>query len=182
MSSDPLPLTAPPAAAQPAIGRGLTLLLAVLGGVAVGNLYWAQPLLHTIADDLHVSTGTVGSLVTATQLGYAVGILLLVPAQPPPADPRAADQLRRRPARLRRRTALRHPAQRDVAGPMTTSCRGLDSTQLSGIPVRSANAQRKGVLRRPGDEPRAEHSRGMPEDASGHPDVQFTAAVRSACR
>ena len=46
MSSESLPLTAPPAAAHPVIGRGLTLLLAVLGGVAVGNLYWAQPLLH----------------------------------------------------------------------------------------------------------------------------------------
>ena len=59
--------------------RGLTLLLAVMGGIAVGNLYWAQPLLHLIADDLHVSTGTAGSLVTATQIGYAVGILLIVP-------------------------------------------------------------------------------------------------------
>jgi MFS family permease len=53
--------------------------LAVLGGVAVGNLYWAQPLLHLIADDLHVSTGTAASLVTTTQLFYAVGIVLIVP-------------------------------------------------------------------------------------------------------
>jgi predicted MFS family arabinose efflux permease len=61
------------------ITRGLTLLLAVLGGVAVGNLYWAQPLLHLIAGDLHVSIGTAGWLVTASQIGYAVGILLIVP-------------------------------------------------------------------------------------------------------
>jgi predicted MFS family arabinose efflux permease len=61
------------------VTRGLTLLFAVAGGLAVGNLYWAQPLLHLIAGDLHVSTGQVGWLVTATQMGYAVGVLLIVP-------------------------------------------------------------------------------------------------------
>lgn len=59
--------------------RGMTLLFAVAAGAAVGNLYWAQPLLDFIARDLHSSTSTAGWLVTATQLGYAVGILLLVP-------------------------------------------------------------------------------------------------------
>ncbi len=49
------------------------------GGAAVGNLYWAQPLLEFIARDLRSSTATAGWLVTATQLGYAVGILLIVP-------------------------------------------------------------------------------------------------------
>jgi predicted MFS family arabinose efflux permease len=59
--------------------RGLTLLFAVAGGTAVGNLYWAQPLLETIAGSLHVSTGVAGLLVTVTQVGYAVGIFLVVP-------------------------------------------------------------------------------------------------------
>jgi predicted MFS family arabinose efflux permease len=59
--------------------RALTLLLAVTGGAAVGNLYWAQPLLEVIGRDLHVSNGAAGWLVTATQLGYALGILLVVP-------------------------------------------------------------------------------------------------------
>ena len=59
--------------------RGLTLLLAVAGGAAVGNLYWAQPLLGVIGDELGVSAAEAGWLVTATQLGYAVGILLIVP-------------------------------------------------------------------------------------------------------
>ncbi|MFG1928485.1 MFS transporter [Cryptosporangium sp. NPDC048952] len=57
----------------------LTLLFAVAGGTAVGNLYWAQPLLEFIARDLHSSPATAGWLVTATQIGYAVGILLVVP-------------------------------------------------------------------------------------------------------
>ena len=64
---------------QPVITARLTLLFAVAGGAAVGNLYWAQPLLDLIAQDLHASTATAGWLITATQLGYAAGILLLVP-------------------------------------------------------------------------------------------------------
>ena len=59
--------------------RGLTFLFALAGGAAVGNLYWAQPLLDFIAADLDTATGAAGWLVTATQVGYAVGILLLVP-------------------------------------------------------------------------------------------------------
>jgi len=59
--------------------RRLTWLFAVASGAAVGNLYWAQPLLDFIARDLDASTGTAGWLVTATQVGYAAGILLIVP-------------------------------------------------------------------------------------------------------
>ena len=58
---------------------GLTVLFAVAGGAAVANLYWSQPLLELIAGDLHSPTATAGWLVTATQLGYAAGILLIVP-------------------------------------------------------------------------------------------------------
>lgn len=59
--------------------RGRTLLFAVAGGAAVGNLYWAQPLLDDVASDLGTSTASAGLLVTLTQVGYALGILLLVP-------------------------------------------------------------------------------------------------------
>ncbi|MEV4822628.1 MFS transporter [Micromonospora sp. NPDC049274] len=59
--------------------RGLTFLLAVAAGAAIANLYWAQPLLSFIAGDLGAATATAGWLVTATQIGYAVGVLLLVP-------------------------------------------------------------------------------------------------------
>ncbi|GAA4784168.1 MFS transporter [Microbacterium gilvum] len=57
----------------------LALLFAVAGGAAVGNLYWAQPILAVIAVDLGVTSATAGLLITVTQLGYAVGIFLLVP-------------------------------------------------------------------------------------------------------
>jgi predicted MFS family arabinose efflux permease len=59
--------------------RTLTLLFAVSGGAAVGNLYWAQPLLADIAQSFEVSVGAAGSLITMTQIGYALGILLIVP-------------------------------------------------------------------------------------------------------
>jgi predicted MFS family arabinose efflux permease len=61
------------------MSRRLTLLFAIAGGAAVGNLYWAQPLLDDIAHDLHASASSAGWLITATQVGYAVGILLIVP-------------------------------------------------------------------------------------------------------
>jgi predicted MFS family arabinose efflux permease len=55
------------------------LLMAVACGAAVANIYYAQPLLNTIAHDFSVSDGTAGLLVTASQVGYAAGLVLLVP-------------------------------------------------------------------------------------------------------
>ncbi|RAG82394.1 MFS transporter [Streptacidiphilus pinicola] len=80
----PTPSTPPPThdsdqVTAPTMSRGLTLLFAIAGGTAVANLYWAQPLLDFIAHDLHASTTAAGWLVTATQIGYAAGALLLVP-------------------------------------------------------------------------------------------------------
>jgi predicted MFS family arabinose efflux permease len=59
--------------------RRLVLLFAIAGGAAVGNLYWSQPLLDFIAEDLRTDTSSAGWLVTATQLGYAAGVFLFVP-------------------------------------------------------------------------------------------------------
>jgi predicted MFS family arabinose efflux permease len=53
--------------------------LAAACGAAVANLYYAQPLLHTIAVALHTSSSTAALLVTASQLGYAGGLMLIVP-------------------------------------------------------------------------------------------------------
>ena len=57
----------------------LVLLMAVACGAAVGNNYLVQPLLDLIARDLHVSTVAAGLLVTASQAGYAAGLVLVVP-------------------------------------------------------------------------------------------------------
>jgi len=67
-----------PAAGQ--LSPGLVRLMAVTCAVTVANLYYAQPLLQSIGSSLHVSQGTASLLVTAGQLGYAVGLLLIVPA------------------------------------------------------------------------------------------------------
>jgi predicted MFS family arabinose efflux permease len=53
--------------------------MAVACGAAVANIYYAQPLLSTIAHDFSVSDGTAGLIVTASQVGYAAGLVLLVP-------------------------------------------------------------------------------------------------------
>jgi predicted MFS family arabinose efflux permease len=71
----PVPGSAP----APRMTRPLMFLFAIAAGAAVGSLYYAQPLLDVIAGDLHVSEGTVGLLVTVTQIGYALGILFIVP-------------------------------------------------------------------------------------------------------
>ena len=55
------------------------LLLAITCGAAVANIYYAQPLLPVIGRELGVPESTAGLLVTASQVGYAVALALLVP-------------------------------------------------------------------------------------------------------
>ncbi len=61
------------------LSTGMAVLFAVAAGLAVGNLYWAQPLLAQIAGGFGMPASQGGFLVTATQIGYALGILLIVP-------------------------------------------------------------------------------------------------------
>ncbi len=55
------------------------LIMAVAAGVNVANLYYAQPILHDIAANLHVTETQAGNLPVLTQAGYGVGLLLLTP-------------------------------------------------------------------------------------------------------
>lgn len=57
----------------------LAILFAVCSGLAIGNLYWAQPLLVQIMNGFGLSAANGGLLVTATQIGYAMGILFILP-------------------------------------------------------------------------------------------------------
>lgn len=61
------------------MSRRLTLLLSFAAGATVANLYYSQPLLARIAAEFHVASGAASVVTTATQLGYALGLLLLVP-------------------------------------------------------------------------------------------------------
>ena len=54
-------------------------LFAICSGLAIGNLYWAQPLLVQITNGFGLSAASGGLLITATQIGYAIGILFIVP-------------------------------------------------------------------------------------------------------
>ena len=55
------------------------LLLAVVCGVAVATVYAAQPVLEPMGRDLGVPPGLTGWIVATGQLGYLVGLVLLVP-------------------------------------------------------------------------------------------------------
>ncbi|XZG69034.1 MFS transporter [Chitinibacteraceae bacterium HSL-7] len=59
--------------------RPLAWLMALATGLTVASNYYAQPLLGTLAERFDISHGTVGLIVTAAQLGYAIGLMLLVP-------------------------------------------------------------------------------------------------------
>lgn len=59
--------------------RFLAILFAICSGLAIGNLYWAQPLLVQIMTGFGLPAANGGLLVTATQIGYAIGIFFIVP-------------------------------------------------------------------------------------------------------
>ncbi|AWT40972.1 MULTISPECIES: MFS transporter [Streptomyces] len=61
------------------LSRGVVLLFAVACGAAVANVYFSQPLLVTMGDDLSMDPALVGSVVTLTQVGYGLGLFFLVP-------------------------------------------------------------------------------------------------------
>ncbi|HEY4458804.1 MAG TPA: MFS transporter [Pseudonocardiaceae bacterium] len=55
------------------------LLLATVCGVGVGNVYFPQAISPLIASGLHLQPAAAAAIVTATQLGYGVGLFALVP-------------------------------------------------------------------------------------------------------
>jgi len=62
----------PPAAAT-------VIMLASGAGFSVASIYYSQPMLEILAGQLHASVTTSGLVPTLTQIGYALGILLLAP-------------------------------------------------------------------------------------------------------
>lgn len=61
------------------IGTGLTALLAVAVGVVVLSLFASQPLVGIIGRELGLAPDLSGLATTLTLLGYATGLILLVP-------------------------------------------------------------------------------------------------------
>jgi predicted MFS family arabinose efflux permease len=64
---------------QSKMSSGLTWLMAFACGAMVANLYYAQTLLNKIGPEIGLSAGVSGAIVTLTQLGYGVGLFLIVP-------------------------------------------------------------------------------------------------------
>lgn len=54
-------------------------VMTVATGLVVANLYYSQPLLDDIARTFHISNGAAGYIAMLTQIGYATGMLFLIP-------------------------------------------------------------------------------------------------------
>lgn len=61
------------------LNRAAQLVFALASGLAVANVYYAQPLIDAIADDAGLNRGVAGAIIGATQVGYFFGLLLIVP-------------------------------------------------------------------------------------------------------
>ncbi|GAA5236161.1 MFS transporter [Verticiella sediminum] len=73
-------LPAPPVpSASGELSPSLLLLFAAACGLLVANIYYAQPLIGLIAPDLGLPDSLAGIVVACAQLGYGVGLLMLVP-------------------------------------------------------------------------------------------------------
>lgn len=57
----------------------LMWMLAIMAGVAVANLYYCQPLLNMIREDVGLSEFHVNLMPVCTQVGYALGLLFIIP-------------------------------------------------------------------------------------------------------
>ena len=59
--------------------RGLILVMAAACAIVVANIYYVQPIVGIVSRDYGLSVALSGLLVTVTQLGYAAGLLFIVP-------------------------------------------------------------------------------------------------------
>nr|WP_091167631.1 MFS transporter [Paenibacillus sp. 1_12] len=71
-----LPLESIP---KSSMSRYMPLLFAIACGLAVANIYYAQPLLDALASEFGITHSSVGIVITITQICYALGLFLLVP-------------------------------------------------------------------------------------------------------
>jgi len=62
-----------------ALSARLSVLMAISCGLIVANIYYAQPLVGPISVSLGLSPEAAGLIVTMSQVGYGLGLLLIVP-------------------------------------------------------------------------------------------------------
>ncbi|GAJ25582.1 MFS permease [Liquorilactobacillus sucicola DSM 21376 = JCM 15457] len=61
------------------LNKHLISIMSIAGALTVANIYYIQPLLAQIAQYYHVAEGYSSLLATLTQIGYALGLLLILP-------------------------------------------------------------------------------------------------------
>ncbi|WP_166167108.1 MFS transporter [Acinetobacter sp. SA01] len=69
----PKPETVSPLSSQ------FVLLMAIACGLCAGSAYFNQPLIYSIEKSLKISTSQAGLTVVLAQIGYVLGLMLLVP-------------------------------------------------------------------------------------------------------
>lgn len=62
------------------IPRPVLFTMAILAGLTVANMYYNQPLLEMMHNDLHVSMVQANLITVITQIGYACGLFFVIPA------------------------------------------------------------------------------------------------------
>lgn len=63
----------------PKLTNPVLYLMSISAGLVVANLYYNQPLLNQIANSYGVSEAAVSNVALSTQLGYAFGLLFIIP-------------------------------------------------------------------------------------------------------
>jgi predicted MFS family arabinose efflux permease len=61
------------------LSNAVLYLMSVAAGLVVANLYYNQPLLNLIANTFKVTESAVSNVALTTQLGYAFGLLFIIP-------------------------------------------------------------------------------------------------------
>ncbi len=61
------------------IPRSVLLMMATMAGFTVANCYYNQPLLELISTELNISHAQANLITVVTQIGYALGLLFIIP-------------------------------------------------------------------------------------------------------
>jgi len=73
------PDLATPQATKPLLNEALVWLMSLTCGLVVANIYYNQPLLAAIGHTFAISDSRASLIATATQVGYTLGMVLVVP-------------------------------------------------------------------------------------------------------